>query len=485
MQHGAYISGIWQAGEGEMFARRSPASGEVVWEGRAASRAQVERAVAVAREAQAEWALRPNSERVEALRRWGAWMAEHKERIAESISREVGKPMWEARGEAGACAGKVGVSIAAQEERAGEKSSGQGQLGEGMRLSHHAHGVVAVFGPFNFPLHLPNGHAVPALLAGNAVVIKPSELAPGTGALFAEAAEAAGLPEGLVNIVQGARGTGGALLEAGVDGVLFTGSARTGVAFHKHFAGRPEVMLALELGGNNPLVIHDAPTPEVAADIAAVSAYISAGQRCSCARRLIVPDDAFGAAVVERIAARIPSIPVGAPEDDVFMGPVVSPVMADAALAFEADLVARGAKAIVGFTRPDPEGAYLTPALVDSTGVDVPDEELFAPLLQVVRVSGGLDAMVAEANRTRFGLAAGVVTEDDVVWERARARLRAGIVNRNLPTTGASGSMPFGGPGLSGNGRPGAWYAADYSAWPKASRVSGEIAAPNFPGWPD
>ena len=116
MQHGAYIFGNWHEGEGEAFVRRSPASGEVVWEGRAASRAQVEAAVAAAREAQAAWALRPNSERVEALRRWGAWMAEHKERIAASISEEVGKPMWEARGEAGACAGKVDVSIVAQQE---------------------------------------------------------------------------------------------------------------------------------------------------------------------------------------------------------------------------------------------------------------------------------------------------------------------------------------------------------------------------------
>ena len=340
---------------------------------------------------------------------------------------------------------------------------------------------MAVFGPFNFPGHLPNGHIVPALLAGNTVVFKPSEEAPGVGAVFAELAEAAGLPEGVVGIVQGARDTGAALLEAAVDGVLFTGSSDTGRLFHAHFAGRPEIILALELGGNNPLILHSGEV-EAAAEIALVSGFISAGQRCSCARRLVIPRGTWGDAVVERIAARIPELNIGDPAGEVFMGPVINSAQARRAVDFEADLVARGARRVVGLERLDPEGAFLRPGLVDVTDAQgVPDRELFAPLLQVYRENNDLDALAARANATRYGLAAGVVSEDAEVWAFLRPRLRAGVVNWNLPTTGASGALPFGGPGLSGNHRPGAFYAADYAAWPKASRTTARPAAPELP----
>ena len=479
MADAAYIDGTWQAGQGERMESRSPVTGGLNWKGSAAAPNQVADAVAAARAAFPAWSLLPNAERVAAMERWAGWMVEHKERIAQAISAEIGKPLWEARGEAGAMAGKVAHSIRAQAERAGFGAPAEGQY-----LSHHAHGVMAVFGPFNFPGHLPNGHIVPALLAGNTVVLKPSELAPGVGALFAETAEAAGLPPGVLNIVQGARDTGAALLDADVDGVLFTGSAQTGLAFHRHFAGRPEVILALEMGGNNPLIVHDASDVAAAADIAAVSAFISAGQRCSCARRLILPTGAFGDAVVDAIAARIPQLPIGAPEDEVFMGPVVHARQAAHAVEFEAALVASGARRIVGLERIEPEGAFLRPGLIDVTGVEVDDEELFAPLLQVVRVEGGIDTMIAEANATRFGLAAGLVSDDPELWAHTRPRLRAGIANWNKPTTGAASSMPFGGPGWSGNFRPGAYYAADYCAWPKASQTGHAVAAPSMPGFP-
>jgi succinylglutamic semialdehyde dehydrogenase len=342
---------------------------------------------------------------------------------------------------------------------------------------------MAVFGPFNFPGHLPNGHIVPALLAGNTIVFKPSEHAPKVGALFAKLAEAAGLPKGVLNIVQGARDTGAALLDQDINGVLFTGSANTGTYFHKLFAGRPNVILALEMGGNNPLILHDAQDVDAAADIAFVSAYISAGQRCSCARRLMLPTGAWGDAVIEKIKTRIANVKVGDPMSDVFMGTVVDAKQAERALAYEADLIAKGATALTSFVRPDPNGAYLRPSLIDVTHTtNIEDEELFAPLLQVRRIDG-IDAMIAAANDTRFGLSAGIVTDDAALWDYTRPRLRAGIVNWNKPTTGAASSMPFGGPGLSGNFRPGAYYAADYCAWPQASQLGDTPMSPSLPNF--
>lgn len=451
----------------------NPVSGETIWEGEAATAEAVKVAVGKAREAFHAFSLTPVSARIAMMERWASEITTRTEVIARAISDEIGKPMWEARTEAGAMAAKVGHSIRAQAERAGDTQS------DAMALHHHPHGVMAVFGPFNFPGHLPNGHIVPALLAGNSVVFKPSELAPSLGDIFTDIAAAAGLPDGVLNIVQGGRDTGAALLDADIDGLLFTGSATTGTFFHRHFAGRPNVILALEMGGNNPLIIHDAADVDAAADIATVSAYISAGQRCSCARRLILPTGAFGDAVLDRITARIAAMRIGAPDADVFIGSVVSEAAAKAAMAFEADLAECGGRSLVGLTR---DGAFLRPGLMDVTDCDAPDEEIFAPFLQVYRVDG-IEAQIARANATHFGLAAGLVSDDPDLWDHVRPRLRAGIVNWNKPTTGAASSMPFGGPGLSGNFRPGAYYAADYCAWPQASQIASTPHSPALPNF--
>ncbi|MGB3456145.1 MAG: succinylglutamate-semialdehyde dehydrogenase [Litorimonas sp.] len=451
----------------------NPITGATVWEGEAASAADVNAAVARARDAFHAFSLTPLSERVAMMERWAEAVTVRKEEIARAISDEIGKPMWEARTEAGAMAAKVAHSVRAQAERAGSSET------DAMSLHHRPHGVMAVFGPFNFPGHLPNGHIVPALLAGNTVVFKPSELAPSLGDIFAELGQAAGLPDGVLSVVQGARDTGAALLEADIDGLLFTGSAATGTLFHRHFAGRPNVILALEMGGNNPLIVHDAADVDAAADIATVSAFISAGQRCSCARRLILPTGPFGDAVLDRIQARIASMAIGAPDEDVFIGSVVSEDAAVAAVEFEAELRERGGRTLVALER---DGAFLRPGLMDVTGVDVPDEEIFAPFLQVHRIDG-IDAQIAAANATRFGLAAGLVSDNGATWDHVRPRLRAGIANWNKPTTGAASSMPFGGPGLSGNFRPGAYYAADYCAWPQASQIADAPALPALPNF--
>ena len=176
-------------------------------------------------------------------------------RIAETISRETGKPLWETRAEIGSMIGKVDISITAQAERAGEKHNAM-PFGQAV-LRHRPHGVMAVLGPFNFPGHLPNGHIVPALLAGNTVVFKPSEMTPATGAAMAEAWDDAGLPPHVFQLVQGGRETGEALVGGDIDGLLFTGSAGAGAHFRRLFADKPHVILALELGGNNPLVAWD------------------------------------------------------------------------------------------------------------------------------------------------------------------------------------------------------------------------------------
>ena len=452
-----------------------PATGAVVWEGPVATAQQVREAVSAARLALPVWAATSSEDRVACARAFKAALEARRDAIAETISRETGKPRWESLAELGSMIGKVELSIAAQAERAGERRAAL-PFGEAV-LRHRPHGVMAVLGPYNFPGHLPNGHIVPALLAGNTVVFKPSELTPATGAAMAEAWAAAGLPSGVFTVVQGGRETGAALVEADIDGLLFTGSAAAGAHFRRLFADRPNVILALELGGNNPLVVWDGDLDEAAA-IVVQSAYITTGQRCSCARRLIVPDSAFGSALVDAVGALAGRLAIGAWDDspEPFMGPLVSAHAAATARAQVDRLVALGARAISPL-RPvaGRNDAFVPPALLDVTGIDAPDVEIFAPVLQISRAASFAEA-IARANHTAFGLSAGLVSGDDALWQQFTAQARAGVINRNRPTTGALGSMPFGGLGDSGNHRPSAYYAADYCAYPVASLEAASAA---------
>ena len=445
-----------------------PATDAVVWQGAAAGAADVHAAVERARAALPDWSRTSLEDRSGLARAYRAVLENRKGQLAELIARETGKALWDARGEVAAMIGKIELSIAAQAERAGTRHAAQ-PFGEAV-LRHRPHGVMAVLGPYNFPGHLPNGHIVPALLAGNTAVFKPSELTPAVGEAMLSAWHEAGLPRGVLEIVQGGRETGAALVDAPIDGLLFTGSAAAGAHFRRVFADRPDVILALELGGNNPLVAWDGDVEEAAA-IVLQSAFMTTGQRCSCARRLIVPEGAFGKALVDAVAGLAPGLRVGAWNEvpEAWMGPLVSRHAAEQAMAQAARLSALGARTISPLAAIEGRGgAFVTPALFDVTGIAAPDEEIFAPVLQVQRVATFDDALIA-ANATRFGLAAGLVSEDDALWRLFVHESRAGVVNRNRPTTGASGAMPFGGSGASGNHRPSGYYAADYCAWPVAS----------------
>lgn len=468
-----FIQGEWREGAGENFQSINPADNAVIWEGRAATPAEVDEAFSAARAAFPAWGRRSIEERIAIVRAYKAELETRKDAIAELIARETGKPLWETAGEAGAMIGKVDISLASNDERTGGH---QADTAFGFaKLAHKPLGVMFVLGPYNFPGHLPNGHIVPALIAGNTIVFKPSEITPAVAEEMVRAWEAAGLPAGVLNLVQGARETGAAALDnAELDGVLFTGSWGTGKFIHEKFAGRTGIQLALEMGGNNPLVVWDAKDAEAVASIAVHSSYISAGQRCSCARRLILPEGPAGDAVIEALADMAGKLTIGRWNDDPapFIGPLVSERAAQGVLAAQEDLIARGAK-VIRKVEPvaDLGPAFLRPGLLDVTGVDVPDEEVFGPLIQVVRVNS-FDAAMDVANDTAYGLSAGLISDDEALWERFWVEARAGIVNWNRPTCGAASNMPFGGPGQSGNLRPSAYYAADYCAYPVATQAA-------------
>ncbi|MHA3790309.1 succinylglutamate-semialdehyde dehydrogenase [Sphingomonas sp. YL-JM2C] len=450
-----------------------PATGQAIWEGEEVAVAAIPAMVERARSALPGWADRPVEERVAIVERYAALLKERTEDIARDMARETGKPLWETRAELGSMVNKVAVSIAAQAERAGSRRADTA-FGRAV-LRHKPHGVMAVLGPYNFPGHLPNGHIVPALLAGNAVLFKPSEEAPLTGENMTRALHDAGVPEAVFQLVQGGRDQGAALIAADIDGLLFTGAASTGAHFRRAMIDRPHVILALELGGNNPLIAWG--DAETSAAAIVQSAFITTGQRCSCARRLILPDGGEGDATIEAVHTLAARLRIGAWDDpeEPYMGPLISARAAQTAIDAVAGLKAKGARTLLPFERLERSDAFVTPGMYDVTGLAVPDAEIFAPVLQVVRVPD-FDAAIAAANDTSFGLSAGLLADDPELWQRFLARSRAGVVNWNRPTTGAAANMPFGGLGQSGNHRPSAYYAADYCAYPVASFEADTIA---------
>jgi len=474
-----FINGQWLAGAGHAFQSLDPAKNQIIWQGQAASAAQVSDAIAAARQAQVAWGDLSFTERVAYVKKFAEQLSSQKEALAACIAEDTGKAMWESRTEVAAMIGKIDISVRAYEERTGVKENPMPQ-GRAF-LRHKPHGVVAVFGPYNFPGHLPNGHIVPALLAGNTVVFKPSELTPKVAEFTVKLWQQAGIPAGVINLVQGEVDTGKALAsDNGIDGLFFTGSSRTGHYLHQQFAGRPEKILALEMGGNNPLLVKDVTHIDAAVHDIIQSAFITSGQRCTCARKLYLPADEQGDAILARLLQVSEAIVVGEydAQPQPFMGSMISQAAAKGMLAAQQQLIALGGKVLLELTQPHADKAIVTPGIIDCTAItDFPDEEHFGPLLKVFRYTD-FDQAIDAANQTSFGLSAGLLSDSHELYQHFYKRIRAGIVNWNRPITGASSAAPFGGIGKSGNHRASAYYAADYCAYPVASVELEQVVLP-------
>jgi len=460
---------------GQELISTEPATGAVLWRQRIGD---ADAEVAAARASWADWAARPLAVRIETLRRFANVVRQKADAFTDVIARETGKPIWEARTEVETVIAKVDVSVTAYSERTGQRRI-EAPMNTRLALRHKPHGVLAVLGPYNFPAHLPNGHIVPALLAGNAVVFKPSEKTPASGAFLVECFHAAGVPEGCIRLLVGGADQGKALAgHPDIDGLLFTGSANTGIALNRQFATRPEKILALEMGGNNPIVVWDTPDLYSAAVLVVQSAFTTAGQRCTAARRLIV-DEALAEPLLAEINKLVGRLIIGEPHADPapFMGPVIDNDTADMLTESFVALLTLGGRPIRHMERPIEGRPFLTPGIIDMTNAsDKPDVELFGPILQVFRKTSFEEA-IAEANDTRYGLSASLVSQNPRLYDQFWANIRAGIVNWNRPTNGASSSAPFGGVGWSGNHRPSAYYAADYCAYPVVSSESEQARA--------
>lgn len=474
-----FISGRWRPASGHELASSDPATGDLIWQGRSSSAHDIQFAFDSAHDAFTNWSKRSFDERIEFILAYKDCLTKAIDRLAMTIAQETGKPLWESRNEVQTMINKVDISIEAHKARCEEIIRQQANARAITR--HKPHGVVAVLGPYNFPGHLPNGHIVPALIAGNTVIFKPSELTPSVGEAMTECWEKAGLPEGVLNLVQGGHESGKHLANhPGINGLFFTGSWNTGQQLLAHFSQHPEKILALEMGGNNPIIAWDVSDLKAAAYTIIQSAYLTSGQRCTCARRLIISNESQGNKLLQELINMIKKIKIGpftgSPEP--FMGPVISERAAKGIMEAQEKLKSLGGTPLVEMQLLGSGTGFITPGLMDvSLILNVPDEEVFGPFLQVIR-TGSFNQALKIANDTAYGLSAGLLSDKEDYYQQFQQTIRAGIVNWNTPTTGASSSAPFGGIGLSGNHRPSAYYAADYCSYPVASLENNELKIP-------
>lgn len=513
-----FIGGRWiplpaptaKTPHGALVESRNPAHPDhAVWTGVATPDA-VALAVRAARAAMPAWAKWGRDNRFRVLRRFADLCKQHQSRMAELICDETGKVMWEAKGEASALASKVEITLDPSPIGGLSRVNGfEFEMG-GQKVARcwfKPHGVMAVLGPFNFPAHLPNGHIVPALAMGNTVVFKPSEKTPGVGQLlvelFDEALRLEKAPNdgaGVINLVQGGAEVSSTLANHDdVDGILFTGSWPVGRRILDANLERPGRIVALELGGSNPAVVmHDADLRQAVIEVVRC-AFNTSGQRCTATRRVIVHErvaDRFIAAVANAARALVVNDPrrvtgnAGASTGP-FMGPVINDAARQAVMDFQKRAIAAGSEALLAATLPDNLGAghYVTPGILRvrefTRSVFDPklssfdpgcDHEVFGPLLRVSVVKD-LDEAIRQANATRYGLAASIFTSDQAAAERFLFESRAGCVNVNTGTAGASSKLPFGGLGLSGNHRPAGSFSLDYCAYPVAGMIERGQAA--------
>lgn len=473
-----YINGQWTEGQGCEFTSTNPADNTVLWHGTHSTEDDVQAAYNAARQALPNWANLDVSSRINHILNFSKLVDTRRLELTQIIALESGKPRWEAATEAAAVIGKANLSIQAYQERTSEK---QTITADGTNcLRYKPHGVVAVLGPFNFPAHLSNGHIIPALLAGNTIVYKPSELTPAVAEFIIQCWHDSGLPAGVINCIQGSAETAKCLLDCDIQGVYFTGSYATGVQINKRFSDRPEVILALEMGGNNPLIIDNVENINAAVYYALLSTYLTAGQRCTCARRMMIPDSPFGDQFLDAFLQASSTLRVDSftstPEP--FMGPVISHAHALAHLNAQKSLQQSGGKTLLAMNLLKENTGFLSPGIIDMTQTaNTIDEEIFAPLIQIYRYED-FEHALALANQTRYGLAAGLLSDNHEHYQLFYQTIRAGLINWNRPTTGAASSLPFGGIGRSGNNRPSAYFAADYCAYPIASIEQSKLTMP-------
>ncbi len=461
-----FIAGEWCAStSGRTFESHNPADArDVIGRFQQGTAADVGMAVRAADEAGRLWRRTPAPKRGEILYRFGALLAEHKERVARAMTREMGKVIAEARGDV-----QEGIDIAFLMAGEGRRMFGDttpSELPDKWAMSiRQPIGIAGIITPWNFPIAIPCWKSMPALVAGNTVVLKPSSDTPWCATLLVELMAEAGFPPGTVNLVTGAGGeVGDAIIDnPDVRVVSFTGSSETGRLIATR-AGAKLKRVSLELGGKNAIAVMADADLDLATDGILWSAFGTTGQRCTAASRVVVERSA-AEPLLERLEARAAKLRLGSGLDEtVDVGPLINPAAVDKVGGYveigrtEGELVIGGGPAGDGDLA---NGHFYRPTIFrDVKPMDrIAQEEIFGPVLSVIPVDG-YDGVVTAVNQTKYGLSSSIFTRDANTAFRAMRDFETGIVYVNAGTTGAETHLPFGGWKDTGNGHREAGHAA-------------------------
>ncbi|MCB0361531.1 MAG: succinylglutamate-semialdehyde dehydrogenase [Bdellovibrionales bacterium] len=431
----------------------------------------VDEACGAAKKAFREWSHLSLQDRLGYMAKLREVMVAYEEKMAEVISRETGKPLWEARTESKALVAKIdattnhSLSIVAEQKVLNALPQVDGYI------RYKPRGVMAVLGPFNFPAHLPNGHIVPSLVLGNTVVFKPSDKTPATGQLMAEIFQKAEFPKGVFNLVQGRGDTGKRL--AGhdqIDGVLFTGSYEVGLKIKQETLHHYWKILALEMGGKNCSLIWKDADLEKAVYETLLGSFLSAGQRCSCTSKILLHKDVYDP-FIESFYRNAKKLSIGYWKNNPFMGPLISKESVENYIRFQEIAKREGAECMMRGKALDLDypGHYVTPSIYLVEKYEAKSvyqkSEIFGPNVAVYKIDDFDQAMHIN-NSTGFGLVMAIFSKDRSLYEKALLDARVGLLNWNRTTNGASSRLPFGGMGKSGNDRPSAHFAVNYCSVP-------------------
>src|SRR3954451_5518257 len=450
-----YIAGEWRpSAGGDTYEKRNPARpDEVVGEFPSSSREDVEEAVAAAEAARREWARAPIAKRAAVLSAAADLIEERAEAIAADMTREMGKPLREARMEAARAAQILRYSAGEAFRPVGELFE-QAVTGGPVYTVHRAVGVVGLITPWNFPAAIPVWKLAPALIYGNTIVLKLAQDSPLTGLHLVRALDDAGLPAGVVNVEIGRGAAAGTPLveHPGVRAISFTGSVPVGEGI-RETAGRLGKRAQLELGGHNPVVVMADADLTRAAEAAYAGAFWSAGQKCTATRRIYVQEAAHDA-FREAFLARVEAGRVGDPADpETEVGPLVNEAAMDDVLGAIEHGREQGGTVLAGGGRGEDDAYLVSPTVFEDVGDEdlLSREEVFGPVTSLYRFDE-LDEAIGRANAVEFGLSAAIFTRDLGATQRFVAELEAGILHVNSQTAGADVHVPFGGVKGSGFG---------------------------------
>jgi succinylglutamic semialdehyde dehydrogenase len=438
---------------------------------------EIEEAVAAGNRAFTGWSRRALDDRIGLLKKLIEEFEVRKDEIARVVALEIGKPLDECRTEAGALVNKIKLTI---EDGLKLVSTQEIDLGSGSKgqIVFRPKGVLLVIGPFNFPVHLSNGHIIPALLTGNTVILKPSEKAPYSAQLYIECFERVGFPPGVIQLLQGTGEVAQRLIRSkGIHGILATTSYEIGAKIQKEVAEEPEKIVALEMGGKNAAIVWEGADPEKVSSDLIQSSFLSTGQRCTALSRIYI-HPALLEPVLSKFHEKAKSLLISHPfEEDPkpFMGPIITAAAKEKYLRYSDIAQSEGAeiimrpKALDGNSRiskrPLPMGHYVTPSIAVvknwSPKSNYQNHEIFGPDVFFAPVKT-LDEAIEAANSAKYGLAFSFFGKSQE-FSAVADRIEAGLVYCNRPTTGASSRLPFGGWKRSGNHRPAGIFAIYYT----------------------